>query len=59
MFTTIFGKKIYYEMYGAEHGNTLLYLHGGPGASCLDFAGQASKGHTIGSVGRSSFGCHC
>ena len=41
MFTTILGKQIYYELYGAEHGNTLLYLHGGPGASCLDFVNQA------------------
>ncbi len=41
MFIDIFGKKIYYEMYGAEHKDTLLYLHGGPGASCLDFVNQA------------------
>lgn len=41
MFINIFGKKIYYEMYGAEYKDTLLYLHGGPGASCLDFVNQA------------------
>lgn len=41
MLTTIWGKKIWYEIYGAEHSGTLLYLHGGPGASCLDFANQA------------------
>lgn len=41
MFTTIFSKKIYYEMYGAKHNNTLLYFHGGPGASCFDFVNQA------------------
>lgn len=41
MFVTVFGKEIYYEMYGAEEENTLLYLHGGPGASCLDFVNQA------------------
>lgn len=41
MFTTVFGKKIYYEIYGEEHSDTLLYLHGGPGASCLDFVNQA------------------
>ena len=41
MFISVFGKKIYYEMYGAEHSDTLLYLHGGPGASCLDFVNQA------------------
>ncbi len=40
-YVNIFGKNIYYEMYGAEHHNTLLYLHGGPGASCLDFVNQA------------------
>lgn len=41
MFLTIWGKKIFYEIYGAEHDEALLYLHGGPGASCLDFANQA------------------
>ena len=41
MFIDIWGKKIWYEVYGAEHGDTLLYLHGGPGASCLDFVNQA------------------
>lgn len=41
MFVDIYGKKIYYEMYGAQQSNTLLYLHGGPGASCLDFVNQA------------------
>lgn len=35
------GKKLYYEEYGAEHKKTLLYLHGGPGASCADFRNQA------------------
>lgn len=41
MFVDIWGKKIWYEIYGAEHNDTLLYLHGGPGASCLDFVNQA------------------
>ena len=41
MLIEIWGKKIWYEVYGAEHSDTLLYLHGGPGASCLDFANQA------------------
>lgn len=41
MFISIWGKKIWYEIYGAEYGDTLLYLHGGPGASCLDFVNQA------------------
>ena len=41
MFIDIWGKKIWYEIYGTEFNDTLLYLHGGPGASCLDFANQA------------------
>ncbi|MDE7221172.1 MAG: alpha/beta fold hydrolase [Oscillospiraceae bacterium] len=41
MFINIWGKKIWYEIYGAEYHDTLLYLHGGPGASCLDFVDQA------------------
>lgn len=41
MFIDIWGRKIWYEIYGAEHNDTLLYLHGGPGASCLDFVDQA------------------
>ena len=41
MFIDIWGKKIWYEIYGTEHHDTLLYLHGGPGASCLDFVNQA------------------
>lgn len=41
MLIDIWGKKIWYEVYGAEYDDTLLYLHGGPGASCLDFVNQA------------------
>ena len=41
MFVNIWGKKIWYEIYGTEYNDTLLYLHGGPGASCLDFVNQA------------------
>lgn len=41
MFINIWGKKIWYEIYGEECNHTLLYIHGGPGASCLDFANQA------------------
>ncbi len=41
MFVDVFSHKIYYELYGAEHKDILLYLHGGPGASCLDFVNQA------------------
>ena len=40
MFVNIIGKKIWYEIYGTEHNDTLLYLHGGPGASSLDFVNQ-------------------
>ena len=35
------GKNIYYETYGATNETVLLYLHGGPGASCLDFVNTA------------------
>ena len=41
MFVNIWGKNIWYDIYGAEHSDTLLYLHGGPGASSLDFVNQA------------------
>lgn len=41
MLIDIWGRKIWYEIYGAKHNDTLLYLHGGPGASCLDFVDQA------------------
>lgn len=29
------------EVYGDRHSDALVYLHGGPGASCLDFVNQA------------------
>lgn len=35
------GKRIYYEEYGTGKGPTLLYLHGGPGESCLTYSYQA------------------
>lgn len=41
MFIEIFGKNIYYEVYGTGHKDVLVYLHGGPGASCMDFVNQA------------------
>ena len=41
MLIDIWGKKIWVELYGTKYHDTLLYLHGGPGASCLDFANQA------------------
>ena len=34
-------KKIYIEEYGKENNHTIIYFHGGPGASCLDFIDQA------------------
>ena len=40
-YINIFDKNIYYEIYGEGNKNALLYLHGGPGASCLDFVNQA------------------
>lgn len=40
-YINIFGKNIYYEIHGATNETVLLYLHGGPGASCLDFGNTA------------------
>ncbi len=37
------GKKIYYEEYGVDNAPTLVYLHGGPGESCLTYSYQAKK----------------
>lgn len=34
-------KKIYIEEYGKENKSTIVYFHGGPGTSCLDFNDQA------------------
>lgn len=42
-YITIDGKRIYFEAYGEDNQTVLLYLHGGPGASCLDFQRQARK----------------
>lgn len=42
-YLTISGKKIYYEEYGAGKAPTLVYLHGGPGESCLTYTYQAQK----------------
>ncbi len=36
-------KDIYYEIHGKNNDNTLVYFHGGPGASCLDFTAQAKN----------------
>lgn len=40
-FINISKKNIYYEIYGENNAPVLLYLHGGPGASCLDFTNTA------------------
>lgn len=37
------GKNLYVEQHGKGHNNVLLYLHGGPGASCLDFCFNQAK----------------
>ena len=37
------GKQIYYEEYGAGNEPTLVYMHGGPGESCLTYTYQAQK----------------
>lgn len=37
------GKQIYYEEYGAGNKPTLVYMHGGPGESCLTYTYQAKK----------------
>ncbi len=37
------GKQIYYEEYGTDNNPTLIYLHGGPGESCLTYTYQAEK----------------
>lgn len=42
-YINIFGKNIFYEIYGENHKETLVYFHGGPGASCLDFEEQAKR----------------
>lgn len=42
-YLTVSGKKIYYEEYGADNAPALVYLHGGPGESCLTYSYQAKK----------------
>ena len=42
-FVTVCGKNIYYEEYGAKEKKTVVYLHGGPGESCLTYTAQAQK----------------
>ena len=40
-YVNVCGKKIYYEEYGIGNHPTLVYLHGGPGESCLTYTYQA------------------
>ena len=42
-YINICGKQIYYEEYGTEKKPTIVYLHGGPGESCLTYSYQAKK----------------
>lgn len=42
-FIDISGRKIYYEEYGRGNAPTLVYLHGGPGESCLTYTCQAKR----------------
>ena len=42
-FVTVDGKKIYYEEYGDRNRPTIVYLHGGPGESCLTYSYQAKE----------------
>lgn len=40
-FIEIDNKKIHIEEHGQKNRQTIVYFHGGPGASCLDFTNQA------------------
>lgn len=42
-YVDIDGKQIYYEEYGKENTPTLVYMHGGPGESCLTYTFQAQR----------------
>lgn len=51
-------KKIYYEEYGKENKNTIVYFHGGPGENCLDFVHQAKAlGEKYHIVSFDQYGC--
>jgi proline iminopeptidase len=43
MYISLLEKEIYYEQYGEKNKTAILYLHGGPGASCLDFTPIGKK----------------
>src|SRR5690606_42064907 len=40
---SIRGTQIYVEDYNSDCNEVLLYLHGGPGASCVDFSYYQAK----------------
>ncbi|MBQ9461517.1 MAG: alpha/beta hydrolase [Clostridia bacterium] len=40
-FISVLGKNIYYEEHGRDKHPTIVYLHGGPGESCLTYSYQA------------------
>lgn len=42
-YVNVCGKQIYYEEYGMREPPTLVYMHGGPGESCLTYSYQAQK----------------
>ncbi len=42
-YVNVCGKQIYYEEYGKGNRPTLVYMHGGPGESCLTYTYQAQK----------------
>ncbi len=42
-YVSVCGKQIYYEEYGVGNNPTLVYMHGGPGESCLTYSYQAKK----------------
>lgn len=42
-YISVFGKNIYYEEYGRDKSPTIVYLHGGPGESCLTYSYQAKR----------------
>ena len=42
-FVIVDDKKIYYEEYGSRDNPTIVYLHGGPGESCLTYSYQARE----------------
>lgn len=40
-FVNVNGKEIFYEEYGVNHKQIIVYFHGGPGESCLTYTHQA------------------